>query len=612
MKPQSLLALVLLSTSTAFAVDIEGPVDHSYRDYFKEGRATEHFHVRDKNSGEYLELKFKGNRPAMKHGQMVKAKGKKNGKDFEVEGIEVSGAGADPGGTGSVSGATVPVSTKKAIVILVNFTNATTIYNAAGIIDQLYTNANSVSKRYARISMGHINLVGDAAGDGTDDVVGPYTINYTAPNCDYSGWGAAADAAAKAAGVDLTKYTHRIYGMPSYSALGCGWAGLAWVGCGSSCQTWFAYNHPSLAVHELGHNFGMWHASTDSGDDGSIDSEYADYSDEMGSPYANRNFNAPHLHHMGWLNPFPGRVVDVTNSGRYEIQAIDTNPELATLPFALRLPRDGGGYYYLSLRKQAGEDAGISASYTTGVNIHSYASGGNTKLVRVLSDAQSFSNAAGNIRVTQIGAPVNGVVSVDVSYAPPPDTTLPNVSITSPAAGATVSGVVNVAVSASDNVGVASVVLSVDGVAHSTDVSSPYAFSVDTNALSNGSHTLAAVARDAAGNYRQASITVNVNNVPLTPVTLAGISPNSMRAGATVSVTVTGSGFVAGTKLNFVNGSGSAPTVSNLVVNATGTSFTATLKMKNGGPKGSRVFDVNVTNSTGGSATLTRAFTVTN
>src|SRR6266487_3814048 len=69
------------------------------------------------------------------------------------------------------------------------------------------------------------------------------------------------------------------------------------------------------------------------------------------------------------------------------------------------------------------------------------------------------------------------------------DTTPPTVSITSPGNGATVSGSQIVAVSATDNVGVTSVSLTVDKTVVSTLTSAPYSFSwvADGN-----SHTLTA------------------------------------------------------------------------------------------------------------------------
>jgi hypothetical protein len=107
-------------------------------------------------------------------------------------------------------------------------------------------------------------------------------------------------------------------------------------------------------------------------------------------------------------------------------------------------------------------------------------------------------------------------VTVTVSNAPPPDTTPPTVSITSPGNGATVSGITTVSASASDNVGVVGVQFFADGSAQgSEDTSSPYSISWNTTAASNGSHTLTARARDAAGNTAtSAAVTVTVSNTP--------------------------------------------------------------------------------------------------
>ncbi|MBI4168787.1 MAG: Ig-like domain-containing protein [Acidobacteria bacterium] len=103
-------------------------------------------------------------------------------------------------------------------------------------------------------------------------------------------------------------------------------------------------------------------------------------------------------------------------------------------------------------------------------------------------------------------------VTVTVSNAPPPDTTPPSVSITSPASGATVSGTTAVTASASDNVGVAGVQFFVDGSAlGSEDTAAPYSASWDTTTVANGSHSLTATARDAAGNSRTSTaVTVTV------------------------------------------------------------------------------------------------------
>src|SRR5437899_4283032 len=81
------------------------------------------------------------------------------------------------------------------------------------------------------------------------------------------------------------------------------------------------------------------------------------------------------------------------------------------------------------------------------------------------------------------------------------DTTAPTVSVTSPANGATLSGTATVSCNAADNVGVASVQFQIDGAnVGSAVTAAPYSLALNTASYSNGSHTLNAIARDAAGN----------------------------------------------------------------------------------------------------------------
>src|SRR5216684_1970394 len=112
------------------------------------------------------------------------------------------------------------------------------------------------------------------------------------------------------------------------------------------------------------------------------------------------------------------------------------------------------------------------------------------------------------------------------------DTTPPTVSITSPASGATVSGTITVTASASDNVGVVGVQFQLDGLNAGAELTAaPYSVPWNTTSSSNGSHTITAVARDAAGNRTtSAGVTVTVSNAPppdTTPPTVSITSPVS-------------------------------------------------------------------------------------
>jgi len=92
------------------------------------------------------------------------------------------------------------------------------------------------------------------------------------------------------------------------------------------------------------------------------------------------------------------------------------------------------------------------------------------------------------------------------------DTQPPTVAIASPSSG-TVSGLVPVDVTATDNVAVARVELYVNGSRIATDTLAPYGFTFDSTKYSDGQVTLQARAYDAAGNTASSStVAVTVNN----------------------------------------------------------------------------------------------------
>ncbi len=125
------------------------------------------------------------------------------------------------------------------------------------------------------------------------------------------------------------------------------------------------------------------------------------------------------------------------------------------------------------------------------------------------------------------------------------DTTAPTVAMTAPAGGATVSGTtVAVTATASDNVGVAGVQFTLDGVTlGAEDTTSPYSVTWNSTTATNASHTLTAVARDAAGNTTTSTgVIVTVSN-DTTPPTVAITAPagGATVSGTTVAVTATAS-----------------------------------------------------------------------
>jgi hypothetical protein len=100
---------------------------------------------------------------------------------------------------------------------------------------------------------------------------------------------------------------------------------------------------------------------------------------------------------------------------------------------------------------------------------------------------------AGNIEVTK-----SQLIQIDV--------TAPQVTLTNPANGQTVSGVVRLTATATDgDSGVARVDFYVDGKLEGTSTSAPYRVNWNTKKLAKGSHTIYVVAFDRAGNSRATS-----------------------------------------------------------------------------------------------------------
>jgi fibronectin type 3 domain-containing protein len=154
------------------------------------------------------------------------------------------------------------------------------------------------------------------------------------------------------------------------------------------------------------------------------------------------------------------------------------------------------------------------------------------------------------------------------------DATPPAVNITAPAPGASVTGSIAVNANATDNATVAGVQFLLDGAAlGAEDTSAPYSVPWNTASAVNGSHTLTARARDAAGNQTTSgAVSVTVSNTA-TPGLVASFgfnegsgttvfdSSGSNNNGTLTSATWTATGKF-GSALSF-NGTSSWVTVSD-------------------------------------------------
>ncbi|WP_129125867.1 Ig-like domain-containing protein [Geomonas oryzae] len=114
-------------------------------------------------------------------------------------------------------------------------------------------------------------------------------------------------------------------------------------------------------------------------------------------------------------------------------------------------------------------------------------------------------DAAGNVGTTEKVVYVAG------------DTSVPTVTISAPANSKQVSGTVTVTAGATDNIGVTSFALYDNSSLIYAANQGAISYNWNTVAAGNGSHTLVAIASDAAGNAGSSSVTVNVANDVVAP-----------------------------------------------------------------------------------------------
>jgi chitodextrinase len=266
------------------------------------------------------------------------------------------------GATPSIAAA---AASKKVAVILFDFSNdASQPYTTTTAGQVAFSNSNAMANYFAEESRGAVTVTGQ--------VFGWYQIAASNATCDPFTWSGQARAAATAAGANLTGYTNFVYAFPYASS--CGWAGL---GAMPGSESW---NNGAFALrvvaHELGHNFGVHHASSLSCTSGGVrvaisttcsSSEYGDPFTVMGGGSSEHN-HATHLGQFGWLPAAEVRTIGP--GGPYQLGSVLDGP--AGSDRLLRIDRHDGTWLYLDLRSVHGtlfDDFAPSAPAVNGVTV---------------------------------------------------------------------------------------------------------------------------------------------------------------------------------------------------------------------------------------------------
>jgi hypothetical protein len=170
---------------------------------------------------------------------------------------------------------------------------------------------------------------------------------------------------------------------------------------------------------------------------------------------------------------------------------------------------------------------------------------------------------------------------------PPPDVTPPAVSLTAPAGGATLSGTVGLAASAADASGIAGVQFLLDGnPVGSEDTTAPYELGWDSTAVAGGSHTIAARARDGAGNTATSSpVAVTVKNAsggggPSSLALDTTVTTHQTTGGSTISAPALTTAGPGETLLAFVSSDGPSTSGSQSITAISGGGLTWTLRRR--------------------------------
>jgi hypothetical protein len=210
----------------------------------------------------------------------------------------------------------------------------------------------------------------------TGDVLGWYTANINSTDsCDQWAISQAADDAAIANHIDLSKYDRYVYVFPFNT---CSWSGFATVG-GTQTRAWVRGDlFTKVPAHEMGHNFGLLHShglncQGDATETNCVSLTYGDQLDTMGAQPG--HFNAYQKERLGWLNQ--GNMPTITTiqqSGSYTIDPMETNTNNAK---ALKILRDTdpttgqNRWFYIEQRQSIGEDSFISSDpYLNDANIN--------------------------------------------------------------------------------------------------------------------------------------------------------------------------------------------------------------------------------------------------
>ncbi|MGK3993282.1 RICIN domain-containing protein [Sorangium sp. So ce1024] len=258
-------------------------------------------------------------------------------------------------GIGTLTNAVVTTGTKRVLALRVQFNGQT-----LGTEQDVRNSLAAAATHLAGSSFGKMTL--------EYDVAGPFNINFG--KCDdYNRWQNEAKTAARNAGFDLSRYQHFMI----FGKIDCGYAGM---GAQPGNATWLAGLWPEVVVHELGHNFGLWHASSRTCRSGGATvtmsndctfNEYGDPFDPMGNG-GKQHYNANYKANLGWIPST--QIATITADGTYTLAPM-TEPSTGTQLYRIKGPNDV--MYQLEFRQPSATNVVDSRNRSvSGILVHAF------------------------------------------------------------------------------------------------------------------------------------------------------------------------------------------------------------------------------------------------